>query len=62
MYAAIPPPAPDPTMQTSYVFRCGNGREEEPRVIAHPQLRTRETTTRRGQALGPADIIFVMET
>ena len=50
-------------MQTSYVFRCGNGREEkEPKVIANPPLRTRETTTRYRQALDPADIIFVMAT
>jgi len=49
-------------MQTSYVVRFGNGSEEEFKVIANPRLRTRETTTRCGQALGPADIIFVMAT
>jgi hypothetical protein len=47
-------------MQTSYVFRCGNGSEEKPKVIANPQLRTRETTTRHGLALGLDDIRFVM--
>src|SRR5437660_320605 len=45
MWAAIPPPAPDPTIQTSYVFRCGNGRGEgkascveKPKVIANPAV------------------------
>jgi hypothetical protein len=28
-YAAIPPPAPEPTMQTSYVLRCDRGKEDE---------------------------------
>src|SRR3954468_6576089 len=36
----MPPPAPDPTIQTSYVFRCVNSAaEERPRVIADPRLK-----------------------
>src|SRR4051812_44493599 len=48
----MPPPAPDPTIQTSYVFRCGSGAEEKPRVIADPWLRTRESTHGSRTALG----------
>jgi hypothetical protein len=34
-YAAMPPPAPDPTMHTSYVLRCDKLRDGEmvPKVI-----------------------------
>src|SRR6266513_3855755 len=60
-YAAIPPPAPDPTMQTSYVFRCATVRAGvgNARVIANRPLRTRESTTARRTALAPAGITFV---
>src|SRR5947207_3713859 len=37
VYAAIPPPAPDPTITTSYVLRC-DGREG-PRSISNPPLK-----------------------
>src|ERR1700693_5777847 len=58
-YAAIPPPAPDPTMQTSYVLRCDTEWMGDAKVIANPLLRTRESTPARCTALGPAGITFV---
>src|SRR3954468_13619378 len=36
----MPSPAPDPTIQTSYVFHCVHGAaEERPRGIADPRLK-----------------------
>src|SRR5437667_7530020 len=58
----MPPPAPDPTIQTSYVFRCGNGAaEERPKIIADPRLRTRESTLDQGKTLGAPSVIFVSQ-
>src|ERR1700737_3460557 len=54
-YAAIPPPAPEPTMQTSYVLRC----EGRTKLIDYPPLRTRESKAGARTPLVQTDVIFV---